>query len=110
MDLENFNRLKELSNQIKETTVDIQHQISQSSNYVDPSCQRLLKEALAIQKEWQQLIRSYFICAALTLVVVFCIVRLMGELGIFVAIPLLIPVTIQFGLSGLRLLQHNAIQ
>lgn len=104
MDSENFNKLNHLSKQIRDKTVDIQQKISQPDNYLDPSYQRLMKEALAIQKEWKQLISIYFTCAALTLVVGFCIMRLIGELGIFVAVPLLMPVAINFCWHGLRLL------
>lgn len=104
MNLENFDEIKNLSNQIREKTVDIQQEISQISIYVDPSYQRLMKEALAIQKEWKQAIRLEFICAVIALAVGLCIWQLMGELGIFVAVPLTMPVTIHFGWQGLRLL------
>lgn len=104
MDFKNLDELKNLSNQIKEKIVDIQYQISQTSSYVDLNYQRLMKEALAIQKEWKRMIITNFICAGFALVVGLCIVGLMGELGFFVAIPLLTPVTIYLVLDGLRLL------
>lgn len=104
MNLENFDRLKDFSNRIKEKTVDIQEEISNVSTYVDPSYQRLMKEALAIQKEWKRMIITNFLGAGFALVVGLCIVGLMGELGLFVAIPLLTPVTIYLLLDGLRLL------
>jgi hypothetical protein len=101
---ETFNKLENLSNQIREKTIDIQQEIRKASSYVDPSYQRLLKEALAIRNEWKQMIITNFICAGFALVVGLCIVGLMGELGLFVAIPLLTPVTIYLLLDGLRLL------
>lgn len=104
MDLENLNKLKKLSNQVREKIVDIQQEISQSSSYIDPSYQQLMKEAFAIQQEWKQLITMYFICAVSTLVTGLCIWRLIGELGIFIAVPLTLPVAINFGWQGLRLL------
>lgn len=63
-----------------------------------------MKKAFALRNKWKQAIKSEFICAVIALVVGLCIVGLMGELGIFIAVPLLMPVTIHFGLSGLRLL------
>lgn len=101
---ENFNLLENLSNQITEKTIDIQQEISKPSSYVAPNYQRLMKEAIALQKEWKRMIIINFVCAASALVVGLCIWQLMGELGIFVAVPLTIPVTIHFGWQGLRLL------
>lgn len=101
---ENFTKLENLSNQIREKTIDIQQEISKASSYVDPSYQRLMKEVFAIQKEWRRIIITNFVCAGFALVIGLCIVGLMGELGLFVAIPLLMPVTIYLVLDGLRLL------
>lgn len=98
MDLENLNKLNNLSKQIREKTAGIQQKISQPYDYIDPSYQQLLKEAFAVQQEWKQLITINFIYTATFLVIGLCIWRLIGELGIFIAVPLTLPTTLHLEL------------